>query len=87
MLELISFAVFAITIVGLYLLFYPTNSPLHEMAVVYLPPIFIIRLVFSVERRVLAENTTHADSPSELPCSRNIFERIYGLYHYQPFHF
>ncbi len=44
-LELLSFAVFAITIIGAYLLFYPTDGPLHEIAMVYLPPIFIIRLV------------------------------------------
>jgi len=41
----------------------------------------------SFERCILAENTAHANSPSELPCSRNIFEGVYGLYHYQPFHF
>jgi Fe2+ transport system protein B len=43
LLELLSFAVFAFTIVVVYLLFYPTDSPLHQLAVVYLPPIFIIR--------------------------------------------
>ena len=58
-LELISFAVFALTIIGLYLLFYPTNSPLHEMAVVYLPPIFIIRLVFIVLNAVYSPKTPH----------------------------
>ncbi|MBT8368572.1 MAG: mechanosensitive ion channel family protein [Deltaproteobacteria bacterium] len=45
-LELISFAVFALTIIGLYLLFYPTHSPLYELAMIYLPPIFIIRIAF-----------------------------------------
>ena len=45
-LELISLAVFALTIVGIYLLFYPAQSPLHELAMIYLPPILIIRLAF-----------------------------------------
>ena len=58
-LELISFAVFAVTIIGVYLLFYPTNSPLHEMAVVYLPPIFIIRLIFIVLNAVYSPKTPH----------------------------
>lgn len=45
-LELISLAVFALTIVGIYVLFYPAQSPLHELAMIYLPPILIIRLAF-----------------------------------------
>jgi len=58
-LDLLSFAAFAITIIGFYLLFYPTNSPLHEMAVVYLPPIFIIRLIFIVLSAVYSPKTPH----------------------------
>ena len=45
-LELISLGVFALTIVGVYLLFYPTRGPLHELAMMYLPPIFFMRLAF-----------------------------------------
>ncbi len=45
-LELISFVVFALTIIGVYLLFYPTRGPLHELAMIYLPPIFFMRLAF-----------------------------------------
>ncbi|MCP4627794.1 MAG: mechanosensitive ion channel [bacterium] len=47
-LELISLAVFALTILGIYLLFYPAQSPLHELAMIYLPPIFIIRLALII---------------------------------------
>ena len=47
-LELISLTVFALTIVGIYLLFYPAQSPLHELAIIYLPPIFIMRLAFII---------------------------------------
>ncbi len=47
-LDLISLSVFALTIVGVYLLFYPAQSPLHELAMIYLPPILIIRLAFIV---------------------------------------
>jgi len=45
-LELISLTVFGLAIVGIYLLFYPAQSPLHELAMIFLPPIFIIRLAF-----------------------------------------
>lgn len=45
-LDLISLTVFALTIVGIYLLFYPAQSPLHELAMIYLPPILIMRLAF-----------------------------------------
>ena len=58
-LELLSFAVFAITIIGAYLLFYPTDGPLHEIAMVYLPPIFIIRLVSIILCAVYAPKTPH----------------------------
>ena len=43
-LELVSFGIFAVTTVGVYLLFYPTQSPPYELAMVYLPPIFFMRL-------------------------------------------
>jgi small-conductance mechanosensitive channel len=58
-LELISFAVFALTIVGLYLLFYPTQSPLYELAIIYLPPIFIIRLTYIVLNALYSPTTPH----------------------------
>ncbi len=45
-LELISLTVFALTIVGIYLLFYPAPNPLHELAMIYLPQILIMRLAF-----------------------------------------
>ena len=47
-LDLISLSVFALTIVGVYLLFYPGPSPLHELAMIYLPPILIMRLAFII---------------------------------------
>ncbi len=59
MLELISFAVFALSIVGLYLLFYPTQSPLYELAIIYLPPIFIIRLTYIVLNALYSPTTPH----------------------------
>jgi small-conductance mechanosensitive channel len=58
-LELFSFAVFALTIIVLYLLFYPTNSPLHQIAMVYLPPIFIIRLASIALNAVYSPKTPH----------------------------
>ena len=58
-LELLSFAVFALTIIGAYLLFYPTDGPLHEIAMVYLPPIFIIRLAAIILSAVYAPKTPH----------------------------
>jgi len=33
--EILSFGVFAVTIVVMYLLFYPTRGPLYELAMVY----------------------------------------------------
>ncbi len=58
-LELLSFAVFALAIVVVYLLFYSTDSPLHQLAVVYLPPIFIIRLVSIILCAVYSPKTPH----------------------------
>jgi small-conductance mechanosensitive channel len=58
-LELISFVVFALTIVGVYLLFYPTRGPLHELAMIYLPPIFFIRLAFIVLNALYSPKTPH----------------------------
>jgi hypothetical protein len=58
-LELLSFAVFTLAIVVVYLLFYPTDSPLHQLAVVYLPPIFIIRLASIVLNAVYSPKTPH----------------------------
>ena len=58
-LELISVAVFALAIVVVYLLFYSTDSPLHQLAVVYLPPIFIVRLASIVLNAVYSPKTPH----------------------------
>ena len=58
-LELISLAVFALTILGFYLLFYPTQGPLHELAVIYLPPIFIMRLAFIVLNTLYSPKAPH----------------------------
>ena len=58
-LELLSLAVFAMTIICAYLLFYPTDGPLHEIAMVYLPPIFVIRLVSIILCAVYAPKTPH----------------------------
>ena len=87
-LELLSFAVFALAIVVVYLLFYPTNSPLHQLAMVYLPPIFIIRLASIVLNAVYSPKTPHLRIvPQNCHAGSNLFEGIYGLYHHQPFHF
>jgi small-conductance mechanosensitive channel len=59
MLELISFVVFALTIVGVYLLFYPTRGPLHELAMIYLPPIFFMRLAFIVLNALYSPKAPH----------------------------
>jgi len=58
-LELVSFAVFALTIVGVYLLFYPAQGPLHEMAMIYLPPIFFMRLAFIVLNALYSPKAPH----------------------------
>ncbi len=58
-LELLSFTVFVLAIVVVYLLFYPTDSPLHQVAMVYLPPIFIIRLASIVLNAVYSPKTPH----------------------------
>ena len=57
--ELISFGVFALTIVVMYLLFYPSQGPLYELAMIYLPPIFIIRLAYIVLNAVYSPTTPH----------------------------
>jgi len=58
-LELVSLAVFALTIVGLHLLFYPLQSPLYEVAMVYLPPIFIIRISYIVLNLLYSPTAPH----------------------------
>ena len=58
-LELISFVVFALTIVGVYLLFYPTRGPLHELAMIYLPAIFFMRLAFIVLNALYSPKAPH----------------------------
>ncbi len=72
--ELISFAVFALTIVGVYLLFYPTQSPLYELAMVYLPPIFFIRLAFIVLNALYSPTAPHMRvSPQNCPSAAMYF--------------
>ena len=67
-LELISFVVFALTIVGVYLLFYPNQGPLHELAMIYLPPIFFIRLAFIVLNALYSPGAPHMRiSPQNCP--------------------
>ena len=58
-LELISFVIFALTIVGVYLLFYPAQGPLHEMAMIYLPAIFFMRLAFIVLNALYSPGAPH----------------------------
>jgi small-conductance mechanosensitive channel len=73
-LDLISFVVFALTIVGLYLLFYPTQSPLYELAIIYLPPIFIIRLAYIVLNALYSPTAPHMRiSPQNCPSAAMYF--------------
>ena len=73
-LELISFGIFAVTIVGLYLLFYPAQSPLYELAMVYLPPIFFIRLAFIVLNAIYSPTAPHMRvSPQNCPSAAMYF--------------
>jgi hypothetical protein len=72
--ELISFAVFALTIVGVYLLFYPTQSPLYELAIIYLPPIFFIRLAYIVLNALYSPTAPHMRiSPQNCPSAAMYF--------------
>ena len=59
LIELLSFGVFAVTIVVIYLLFYPTRGPLYELAMVYLPPIFFMRLAFILLNALYSPTTPH----------------------------
>ena len=59
LLELISLAVFALAVVGLYLLFYPADSPLYVIAMVYLPPILFIRLAFIALNTLYSPEAPH----------------------------
>jgi hypothetical protein len=68
--ELLSFAVFAVTIVVIYLLFYPTQGPLYELAMVYLPPIFFMRLAFIILNALYSPTMPHMRiSPQNCPSS------------------
>jgi len=58
-LELVSFGVFAVATVGVFLLFYPTQSPAYELAMVYLPPIFFMRLASIVLCALYSPTTPH----------------------------
>jgi hypothetical protein len=74
LMDLISFVVFALTIVGLYLLFFPTQSPLYELAMVYLPPIFFIRLAFIVLNALYSPTAPHMRiSPQNCPSAAMYF--------------
>ena len=80
MLELVSLAVFALSIIGLYMLFYPTDSPLYEIAMVYLPPIFIIRLAFIALHTVYSPRTPHLRiSPQNCPSAATYFIGLMGF--------
>jgi len=59
MIELLSFAVFAGAIVAVYLLFYPTQGPLYELTMAYLPPIFFVRLAFILLNTLYSPTTPH----------------------------
>ena len=58
-LDLFSFAVFAAVTVGVSLLLFPNDSPLFTMALVYLPTIFSIRLVYILLSIVYSPGTPH----------------------------
>jgi small-conductance mechanosensitive channel len=59
LIELLSFGVFAATIVVIYLLFYPAQGPLHELAMVYLPPIFFMRLALILLNTLYSPTMPH----------------------------
>ena len=59
LIELLSFAVFAVTIVVIYLLFYPTRGPLYELTMVYLLPIFFMRLAFILLNALYSPTMPH----------------------------
>ncbi len=59
LIELFSFGVFALTIICVYLLFYPIQSPLYELAMVFLPPVFFIRLAFIVLNALFSPAAPH----------------------------
>ena len=68
--ELLSFGVFAVTIVVICLLFYPTQGPLYELAMVYLPPIFLMRLAFIILNALYSPTMPHMRiSPQNCPSS------------------
>jgi len=68
--ELLSFGVFAVTIVVMHLLFYPTQGPLYELAIVYLPPIFFMRLAFILLNALYSPTMPHMRiSPQNCPSS------------------
>jgi small-conductance mechanosensitive channel len=72
--DLISFAVFALTIVGLFLIFYPLQSPLYEVAMLYLPPIFIIRLSYIFLNLLYSPTAPHMRiSPQNCPSAAMYF--------------
>jgi len=57
--DLLSFGVFVVTIVVMYLLFYPAQGPLYELAMVYLPPIFFMRLAFILLNALYSPTMPH----------------------------
>ncbi len=57
--ELFSFGVFALTVIAVYLLFYPIQGPLYELAMVFLPPIFFIRLALIVLNALFSPGAPH----------------------------
>ena len=74
LLEILSLAVFALAVVGLYLLFYPADSPLYEIAMVYLPPILFIRLAFIALNTLYSPRAPHMRiSPQNCPSAATYF--------------
>ncbi len=80
MLELLALAVFALTIVGFCLLFYPTQSPLYEVAMVYLPSLFLIRLAYIVLQTLYSPRAPHMRiSPQNCPSAAIYFIGLFSF--------
>jgi small-conductance mechanosensitive channel len=78
--ELTSAAIFALTIVGVYLLFYPETGPLYEVTVTYLPPIFVIRIVYILLHFLYSPQAPHMRIvPQNCPSSRLYYRGFASL--------
>jgi small-conductance mechanosensitive channel len=66
--------------VGLYLLLYPTGSLPYELAMIYLPPIFVIRLAFIALHTIYSPRTPHLRiSPQNCPSAAVYFVGLMGF--------